>query len=651
MVSMHCIYRAALIALSVLVAACGGGGGDNGGAAGVDVFPKAPAAASTPVGLDRFLLFPNPLMLPSGEFETNTATYSQAYYTAVDPTNSKDTLDKWKNANGFNSGTGTQASVVFGDVRDLGYGRRLTVRRNVDGSVAAFVENYLVNAAAGYTYTSVTLDAAVASASNYHIGTNAIEYSAGPAGGAKFNKFYTFTPDGVRALSINMDGRGVKAMPGPCISCHGGRADPLTPPDATTGNPLFALVQYAASGARGDLQARMHPIEVSALDFSATPGVTRAAQEAAMKLMNQMILCTYPIPAATAFPEDACRPLANANEWQGTPAADQLKASYGGDGLPNAVYSDTFVPPSWAAAGQSSLYLNVVAPACRACHALRGTSRQSDIDFETYSGWQTYADRIKVHVFDRGNMPLARIIFQKFHGSSMSGALATYLQGQGFSTSGAIPGGPIADTGPDRVVRQGAVTLSASMSLYATSYQWSIISGPAGATLTNATSVQPTFTSIADGAYVVQLVASSGTTASAPVQQRIVVNNALTPAPTAIRFSDIKNVLQSATAPAAGCSSGGCHGPAPQAPLRYDNYDRDNNGTSGDATDDLWFYTEVRGRINFTDVSGSSLLRKPSGNHHNGLLRPGFDTTLAPGAAGRVHYDMFVNWIANGAPQ
>ena len=294
----------------------------------------------------------------------------------------------------------------------------------------------------------------------------------------------------------------------------------------------------------------------------------------------------------------------------------------------------------------------MVVPACRACHALRGTGAQSDIDFETYEGFQAYASRIKTHVFDRGNMPLARIIYQRFHTSNMPAALAAYLQSQGISASGAAPGAPIADPGPDRVVRQGAVTLSASMSLFASSYQWSIVSGPAGATLTNATSAQPVFTSIADGAYVVQLIASNGTTTSAPVQQRLVVNNTLAPLPTAIRFSDIKNVLQGTTAPASGCTGSGCHGATnTRAPLRYDNYDRDGaNGIVADAIDDLWFYTEVRGRINFTDINASPLLRKPAGNNHNGLARPGFDTTLAPGAAGRVHYDMFVNWILNGAP-
>ena len=96
--------------------------------------------------------------------------------------------------------------MVFGDVRDLGYGRRLTMRQNLDGSVAAFVENYLVNAAAGYTYTSVNLDAAVAVASRYHIGTNAIEYSAGPNGGAKFAKFYNFSPEGLRTTAVDWQG-------------------------------------------------------------------------------------------------------------------------------------------------------------------------------------------------------------------------------------------------------------------------------------------------------------------------------------------------------------------------------------------------------------------------------------------------------------
>jgi mono/diheme cytochrome c family protein len=651
MLSMRLLSRVVALATIVLLTACGGAGGNGSG----DVFPKADPGPSVAVGLDRFLLFPNPLVEASGAYETDTPAYAQAYYAAIDPTNAKDTLAKWKAANNFDSGTGTQVSVVFGDVRDLGYGRRLTVRQNVDGTVAAYVENYLVNAVADYVYSTVNLEAAVAGATQYHIGTNAIEFSPDPAGVTSFAKFFTFTPAGVRSLTADLDGRGDKTMPGPCVSCHGGRADPLTPPSAG-GNPLFALVQYAVSGARGDLQGRMHALEADALDFSATPGFTRAEQEAAIKAINRMVLCTYPISAATGFAEDACRRIASPNEWQGT-AANQIKAAYGGDGLPNSNYLDIYFPPSWAAAGQSSLYSGVVAPACRACHALRGTGRQSDIDFDTYSGWAGYADRIKVGVFARGIMPLARLVYQKFHGSNMPATLAAFLQEQGIiatTASGAplTPGRPIADPGPDRVVPQGAVLLSANMSLFASTYQWTLVSGPAGATLTNASSAQPTFTSIADGTYVLELVASNATLVSDPAQLRIVVNNALIPAPSAVRFSQIKQVLQGALAPATNCTSAGCHTAGGGAPLFYSDYDRNGDGAT-DSTDDLWFYTEVRGRINFTDIAASPLLRKPSGHHHGGGANPiaGFDTTLAPGQTGRAHYDLFVNWISNGAPQ
>ena len=74
-------------------------------------------------------------------------------------------------------------------------------------------------------------------------------------------------------------------------------------------------------------------------------------------------------------------------------------------------------------------------------------------------------------------------------------------------------------------------------------------------------------------------------------------------------------------------------------------------GTENSATNNHWFYTELRGRVNFTDWIASPLLRKPSGNHHNGNLRLGFDTSLAPGAAGRADYDKFVSWIVNSAPE
>ena len=126
--------------------------------------------------------------------------------------------------------------------------------------------------------------------------------------------------------------------------------------------------------------------------------------------------------------------------------------------------------------------------------------------------------------------------------------------------------------------------------------------------MSNATSAQPTFTATSDGTYILSLIASNGATQSTPAQLTLVVNNALAPAPAAIRFADIKTVLQ--TGQCTNCHS--ASGTLPRPPVYYTNYDRNGDGAI-DATDDAWFYAEIRSRINFTDVVSSPLLRKNAG--------------------------------------
>ncbi len=648
-------FISACMFAGLFLAGCGGGGG---GSSATDTVPgpglAAPVATSEP---NAFLLFPNPQLQADGAKQTDTRAYADAYYAAIDPTNAKDTLAKWKAANNFDSGAGTQVSVVFGDKRDLGYGRRMTVRQNPDGTSAYLVENYLIQAGAAYAYSPLNLEAAIVRDQRWLLGYNTIEFSPGPNSGVSFAKFYNFNAKtGLRETTVDLDGRGEKAMPGPCITCHGGRGDALTPPDAT-GKPRFNLVSNGPSNTRGDVRAQLHPFEADAFDYSKTAGYSRAEQEAALKTINKIVLCSYPLPAPSAAPEDACRRPAQAGEWQGT-ASTVIKAAYGGDGLPNAVFADNFVPPSWEVAGQTTLYKNVYTPACRTCHLLRGTGLQSDIDLSTFDKFDAYADRTKAHIVDRGNMPLAKIVYDTFYGSSSPETLATFLQDRGYvakdSAGRALkPGRPLADAGPDRVVRPGATVLSASKSLFANGYQWSLVSGPAGGgVLSNATAVEATFTASLDGAYVVQLIATNGSTSGSPVQLRIAVDSQLAVAPANIRFADIKTILQSASG---GCTNAGCHAIASTggaaAPVVFANIDRNGDGSVGDAIDDAWLYAEVRSRINFTDVVASPLLRKPSGNHHNGAQRPGFNTSVAPGQPNRASYDLLVNWIANGAPQ
>ena len=661
---MHFSRFAAIAVMAVaalLLSACGGGGGGSSTTGDINPFVRAAAVAT---GLDRFLLYPNPVVSALGVFEVGDAQYAQAYYRAVDPANTKDTLAKWKAVNriGDTSGGQLEYQVIVGDQRDLGYGRRMTAHLNPDGTMAFVVDNYLVGAYGGYS--PLNLEAAIQQVTQWHLGTNAIEFSPGPNGplGANFAKFYTFDPKtGARLETISLDGRPAKAMPTVCISCHGGRGDPLTPPDAG-GNKLFALVMNSFSQHRGDVQARLHPFETASFDYSAIPGFTRAELEPKIKAINKMILCSFPFPNATVpvQPEDLCRRVATVNEYQGVAAA-HLKDMYGGDGLPLAISktTDSYVEPSWTAAGQDALYLNVQAQACRVCHLLRGTGNQSDISFETFSHFDSYKDRIKAHIVDRGNMPLAKLIYDKFHATlSMVQTMATYLVSDltgfgfsaGFSDGNLLPERPIADAGPDRVLKQGASTLSAAMSLYSSSYQWSFVSNPGGATLTNPTSAQPVFTATVDGDYIVQLVTSKPGATSAPVQLKIKVNNLLAYVPAAVVFADIKAILQ-ANPGTDGCQT--CHQAGGNGtvipPIWYSSYDR--SGTGNAVTNDHWFYTELRGRVNLTDWIASPLLRKPSNHHHFGGQRPRFDASLPVGDPGRADYDKVVSWIVNGAPE
>jgi hypothetical protein len=637
------------IALLTTLSGCGGRGDETG--------VESTSSASSTVG---FLLFPNPQVQTDGVTrQTNTTAYATAYYQAVDPGNLKTTLDDWKTQNGFGSGTGTEVMVIFRDVNDLGYGRRMTARQNVDGSIAFFVENYNVTAVPGQTYSSLNLEAAINRDSRWHVGTNAIEFSGpNPLDPTTwFAKFYNFSSaTGQRQLTADLDGRGQKAMPGICVSCHGGRGDPLNA-DGSFPNG-------------GNTRARLQPLNVETFDFSTQAGYTRADQEASLKTINQFVLCSYPLDAATANPEDACRPIVSgaewANYWQAT-AAEMLKYWYGGAGMANTAFSNTppYRPAGWA--GQTALYDDVVAPYCRVCHILRGAGfNQSDIDFMSYAKFQGYADRIKVHVLDRGNMPLAYLINGHFWDFAAPETLATFLEGEGQTArdgNGAVlrPGRPIANPGVDRRIPPGSVTLSGTDSLFANRYSWSIVPPALGATLdggATSNSATPTFTAAVNATYTVRLVVSNGSSTSDPALLTLTVDNTILYTPSNIRFSDIQTAFQT-TLPCTGChthaSSSGAVGTPPwepnafTPPIFYTDYNR--GGTPGtandgaftaDATDDdYWFYLMLRGRINLTEPAASPLLRKPTGNHHGG--GPG---VLLP----EPEYSLFVNWILNGAP-
>jgi hypothetical protein len=350
-----------------------------------------------------------------------------------------------------------------------------------------------------------------------------------------------------------------------------------------------------------------------------------------------------------------------------------IESWYGGSGMPAALFNDTYVPAGWSTGAtiagttfsDTALYQNVVEPYCRTCHILRGTNNQNDIDFMTFgtpaagvnpaTGFLSYADRIKVHVFDRGNMPLAQIPHSDFWNSSAPQMLASFVDAQlgaGTATLNGtplMPGRPIADPGPNRMVKTGAnAVLTGENSLFTSTYSWTSVSGPSNPVISNATGMVAIFNASVAGAYVVNLSVNGGASSK---NLTVTVDDNF-PDPLNIKFAHVKNVMQNiqhSTAQTSGkCIS--CHvSPAvsPTPPIFYNStLDRDHSGGAADATDEAWFLKAVQGRVNLTEITASPLLRKPSGNHHKGLMLLDVADTTSNG--GLRNYSILYNWILAG---
>jgi len=551
----------------------------RGGAATATVF----IAVTQPLLRDdnRFLAFLN----PSSPLFKENSTSARAYYAAVDPINQRTTLNEWRNLSGFN--IGADAFAIYINNNDLGFARRMYIRTDpITGVVASYVENYSTLADA---QNQTNLIATVAMEHTVAPGQNPLDPDA-----KRYSTFYVFGPDGRRALGADLDGRGFKFVPGLCNVCHGGRPKALV-------NGIYPDV--------GDTEAGFIPWDLDTYLFSdSTASVSRSNQENQFKIFNKTVLDTNPTAAQQELIEG----------W------------YGGPGLPANTFNGGFVPPGWrspAAPGNATqLYLQVVAPGCRACHNMRGSNQQSDINFNSYSKFISYKPRIERLVYDEGVMPMALRTFDRFWNNvNIPETLATFLNSSKILDNNTLltPGRTIANPGPFREAALGRVLLNGNASLFTggnSAFSWQLVSRPANsfAALQNANQAKSSFVADVPGDYTAQLVVNDGVAGTPPSPPGEVIIR-VSPTVRPISFvGDISPIFQQCAV---------CH-------LGFDNPRFNNLST---------LFDNVINFVNLDDPVKSRILTKPSGHHHNGGTIPGFESNAGE------KYNLILRWITEGA--
>jgi len=200
------------------------------------------------------------------------------------------------------------------------------------GQLAAYVCNHLGPTDDSQTAIDTAIDNAVKGKNL--VACVAMDHSVtkGVNGDKPFTRFLTFGPSGELLLSINLDGRSEKFVPGTCVACHGG--------DRYAG-------KFPTDGqGQADIGSHFLPYDSGNFAFSTAAGLTEADQQTAIYNLNQNVF----------------------NSSSSNAAVKELIAGWYASGT--TVLDKNYLPASWQ--GQSSdsisFYQNVYARSCRTCH-------------------------------------------------------------------------------------------------------------------------------------------------------------------------------------------------------------------------------------------------------------------------------------------
>ena len=307
------------------------------------------------------------------------------------PTGAQLTLAQWKsqfNLSPFSNGNpanpvasdGQEVRINFINKNDLNFGRDMQGVKLTNGDVVAYnVCNYPgpqdVTDSLGSpkeigTETQDDIDLAV---ENIRRGIGmivcvAMDNSAIPGinGGQPFTKFYTFGPTGRLLLSVSLDGRREKFMPGSCTACHGGDSYGGRFPDDESGSP--------------DMKSRWLPFDMANLVFSSKQDA--GGNNAAIKILNQRLIGPN-LDALT------------------TPRAKELINGWYAGG---SMVQQDFIPSLYT--GRADVYHQVIQGNCQTCHAAQRGVNENTSDIQKNCGGSTVLEQN--HVMANALVPFER---------------------------------------------------------------------------------------------------------------------------------------------------------------------------------------------------------------------------------------------------
>jgi K319L-like, PKD domain len=343
-------------------------------------------------------------------------TAAQAYYDTVDPQHRRLDLADFKTANGFGTGTGTEAQAYYANSGDLGFGRDMHCHKNAL-DVACYVTNY------GNRFTDDVQDYKDAVDDNTPIATVGMEYSrvenptgtgfqqTSSGGDLRIVKFYVFghavpstdpahsgQGDG-RVVSADLDGFGQRPVPALCMVCHGGRY-PSSTSVGSAGQPIW----NTSNANSADLGSNFIPFDlrnftiVNYLQASSGNVISESGQQPNFKHLNEDYV------------------------WNATPSAatkeviDGLYGAAAGTNppLPSANQVPPFTVSGWTGTSispnQEETYKEVVGPSCRSCHI----SQPSYLWWNTAAQFKGFAIIIEPRVCQQHVMPHAKVTHNRF---------------------------------------------------------------------------------------------------------------------------------------------------------------------------------------------------------------------------------------------